>query len=135
MPLPRSGSIGRRMSKSVAYSMRPPALRGALARSTMPAFSGAGGSSVPRATPLTRTYGPAAPNSWPSAKGMVSVTLMSVIGMICSRKKFPASLSLRAEGGVDIGGGEAPGVVEIDDDLAHEALVMLQGAAVVAEMV
>ena len=42
---------------------------------------------------------------------------------------------MRAEGGVDIGGGQAPGVVEIGDDLAHEALVKGEGLAIIAEMI
>ena len=37
----------------------------------MPAFTGSRGSTSPRATPVTRSYAPAAPKAAPSAKGSV----------------------------------------------------------------
>jgi hypothetical protein len=69
------------MKKSVAYSTRPAALRGALSRSTMPAFSGAIGSSAPRATPRMQAYGPASPKALPSAKGSTALMPIPVMPM------------------------------------------------------
>src|SRR5882762_5053356 len=65
VPLARVMSTGLLIQKSMLYSTMPRALRGASLMSVITSFSGSFGSTSPKATPLSVSYCPTAPNEAP----------------------------------------------------------------------